>query len=126
MLVNTSRHSSQTDVMRDAAKKCSYRQTIGLFWHGGGRGEQILCYMQPITHQNCDQFCSPNGRLGWDVRWSSNTRVPELYLLFEMVCNYGLVNSVQNEHKNGIITYFWTCLSNSRWPVIRDETPEVF
>jgi hypothetical protein len=37
------------------------------------------------------------------------------------------VNSVQNERKNGIITDFWTCLGNcSRWPVICDETPEVF
>jgi hypothetical protein len=44
--------------------------------------------------------------LGWDVRQSPNTQVPELYLLFEMVCNYRLVNSVQNEQKNGIITYF--------------------
>jgi hypothetical protein len=38
-------------------------------------------------------------RFGWDVRWSSNTWVPELYLLFEMVCNYEIVNGVQNEHK---------------------------
>src|SRR5882757_7403613 len=125
--MNTLRHSSQADVMHDTAKQCSYHQTIGLFWHSGCRGKQILCYMQPLTHQNCDQFCSPNGQLGWDVRRSSNTQVPELYLLFEMVYNYGLVNSVQNEHENGIITNFWTCLSNcSRWPVIHDKTPEVF
>jgi len=39
--------------------------------------------------------------------------------------NYGLVNSVQNEHKNELLQ-FLTCLSNcSWWPVIHDETPEV-
>jgi hypothetical protein len=70
MLVNTLKHSSQADPVLYATNYPSKSRPI-LFaeW------------------------------LGWDVRQSSNTRVPELYLLFEIVCNYGLVNGVQNEHK---------------------------
>jgi hypothetical protein len=91
MLVNTSRHSSQVDMMRDAAKKCSYHQTIGLFWHGGCRG--VLGGADPVLYTtNYPSKLRPilfTEQLSWDVRQSFNTRVPELYLLFEMVCNYG-------------------------------------
>jgi hypothetical protein len=124
MLVNTLRHSSQADVMCDAANKCSYRQTIGPFWHGGCRGgaDPVLYATNYPSKSHPILFAE---WLGWDVRQSSNTWVPELYLLFEMVCNYGLVFKMSA--KNGIITNFWTCSGNcSQWPVIRDETPEVF
>jgi hypothetical protein len=42
MLVSTLRHSSQADVMHDAAKKCS--QMISLFWHCGCRGADPVLY----------------------------------------------------------------------------------